>query len=78
MHCNCMWSFSKIEKAFSCLSSNNPIYSVLLLVLIYLSAAVIFFMLQLEFLPLVLVFVYIGAIAILCVVRKWPSKGKSS
>lgn len=66
----CLLSFSKIEKGISYLSSNNTVYSVLLLVLIFLSAPVIFFMLQLEFLPLV--FVYIGAIAILCEERKWP------
>ena len=43
----------------------NPVHSVLFLVLVFLGAASMLFILQLEFLPLSFIIVYVGAIAIL-------------
>ena len=43
----------------------NPIESVLCLVLTFISAAMLIFLLQIEFIPLVLIVVYVGAIAVL-------------
>jgi NADH-quinone oxidoreductase subunit J len=43
----------------------NPVHSVLFLVLVFLGAASMLFLLQLEFLPLSFIIVYVGAIAIL-------------
>lgn len=43
----------------------NPVHSVLFLVLVFLGAAGMLFVLQLEFIPLTFVIVYVGAIAIL-------------
>jgi len=43
----------------------NPVHSVLLLVLVFLCSAGMLFVLQLEFIPLTFIIVYVGAIAIL-------------
>ena len=43
----------------------NPVHSVLFLVLVFLGAAGMLFVLQLEFIPLTFIIVYVGAIAIL-------------
>ena len=43
----------------------NPVHSVLFLVLVFLNAAGMLFVLQLEFIPLTFIIVYVGAIAIL-------------
>nr|YP_010152749.1 NADH dehydrogenase subunit 6 [Aureoumbra lagunensis]QQW50397.1 NADH dehydrogenase subunit 6 [Aureoumbra lagunensis] len=43
----------------------NPVDSVLCLVLTFISAAMLTFLLQIEFIPLVLIVVYVGAIAVL-------------
>lgn len=43
----------------------NPVHSVLFLVLVFLSSAGMLFVLQLEFIPLTFIIVYVGAIAIL-------------
>ena len=45
--------------------SPNPVYSVLFLILAFLSAAVIIFLFKVDFLSLIYVIVYVGAIAIL-------------
>ena len=45
--------------------SRNPVYSVLFLILAFLSAAVIIFLFKVDFLSLIYVIVYVGAIAIL-------------
>jgi NADH-quinone oxidoreductase subunit J len=43
----------------------NPVHSVLFLVLVFLCSAGMLFVLQLEFIPLTFIIVYVGAIAIL-------------
>lgn len=47
------------------LTSNNPIYSVLMLVLIFIESAFILILLGVEFLAILFIIIYVGAIAIL-------------
>ena len=60
-------SFLAIILFFSLLIifSNNPVYSVFFLVLVFFGAAGVFFILNIEFVPLIFIVVYVGAIAIL-------------
>jgi NADH-quinone oxidoreductase subunit J len=51
--------------SFSVISATNPVNSVLFLVLSFISNSILLFLLQLEFLPLILIVVYVGAIAVL-------------
>ncbi len=46
-------------------SSRNPVHSVLFLILAFINAAVLFLMAGAEFLAMVLVIVYVGAVAVL-------------
>ena len=45
--------------------SNNPVYSVLFLVLTFFDTSALLFLLSFEFLPVVFIVVYVGAIAVL-------------
>jgi NADH-quinone oxidoreductase subunit J len=45
--------------------SKNPVYSVLFLILAFLNVSSLLFLLQLEFLPVVFLMVYVGAVAVL-------------
>ena len=45
--------------------SNNPVYSVLFLILNFCIAAIILFILEIEFLGLLFIMVYVGAVAVL-------------
>lgn len=45
--------------------SKNPIYSVLFLIFSFCNASILLFLLQLEFLPIAFLIVYVGAIAVL-------------
>jgi NADH-quinone oxidoreductase subunit J len=47
------------------ISSRNPVYSVLFLILAFINAAILFLMTGAEFLAMVLVIVYVGAVAVL-------------
>jgi NADH-quinone oxidoreductase subunit J len=51
--------------ALGVILSRNPVYSALLLVLCFFSAAIIWVMLDAEFLGIVLVLVYVGAVMVL-------------
>ncbi|MFN2333533.1 MAG: NADH-quinone oxidoreductase subunit J [Wenzhouxiangellaceae bacterium] len=51
--------------ALSVITSRNPIYSVLFLVLSFFSAACIWLLLEAEFLAITLVLVYVGAVMVL-------------
>jgi NADH-quinone oxidoreductase subunit J len=51
--------------ALMVISSRNPVYSVLFLILAFINAAVLFLMTGAEFLAMVLVIVYVGAVAVL-------------
>src|ERR1700750_3313062 len=51
--------------ALGVILSRNPVYSALLLVLCFFNSAVIWMLLQAEFLGIVLVLVYVGAVMVL-------------
>lgn len=51
--------------ALGVITSRNPVYSVLFLVLAFFSAACIWLLLEAEFLAIVLVLVYVGAVMVL-------------
>jgi NADH-quinone oxidoreductase subunit J len=48
------------------ISSRNPVHSVLFLILAFFNAAGLFVLLGAEFLAMILVVVYVGAVAVLC------------
>ena len=54
-----------LASAVMVVSSRNPVHSVLFLILAFINAAVLFLMAGAEFLAMVLVIVYIGAVAVL-------------
>lgn len=54
-----------VASAFMVIASRNPVYSVLFLILTFFNAAGLFVLLGAEFLALLLVVVYVGAVAVL-------------
>jgi len=54
-----------IGSAFMVISSRNPVHSVLFLILAFVNAAGLFILIGAEFLALILVVVYVGAVAVL-------------
>ena len=54
-----------IASAFMVISARNPVHSVLFLILAFVSAAGLFVMAGAEFLGLLLILVYVGAVAVL-------------
>jgi NADH-quinone oxidoreductase subunit J len=68
-----------IASALSVVTVGNPVYAVLFLVLSFFSAACIWMLLQAEFLAIVLVLVYVGAVMVLFlfVVMMLDVSGKS-
>lgn len=60
-----LFSIVLIASALSVITVGNPIYAVLFLVLSFFSAACIWVLLQAEFLAIVLVLVYVGAVMVL-------------
>jgi len=54
-----------LAAAFAVISSRNPVHSVLFLILSFFSAAGLFVLLGAEFLAMLLVVVYVGAVAVL-------------
>ena len=61
------WSFSAVlvGAALGVILSRNPVHSVLYLVLCFFNAAVLWLLIQAEFLAIVLVLVYVGAVMVL-------------
>ena len=59
------FSIFLLVSSFFVISSRNPVHSVMFLVLVFLSAAGLLFCLEVEFLALSFIIVYVGAIAIL-------------
>lgn len=61
------WLFAAvlIFAAIGVVSSRNPVYSVLFLVLAFFNSAVLWVLLEVEFLGIVLVLVYVGAVMVL-------------
>jgi NADH-quinone oxidoreductase subunit J len=60
-----LFSFIMIAAAFMVVASRNPVHSVLFLILTFFNAAALFVLLGAEFLALVLLFVYVGAVVVL-------------
>ena len=54
-----------VASAFMVISSRNPVHSVLFLILAFFNAAGLFLLLGAEFLSMILVVVYVGAVAVL-------------
>jgi NADH-quinone oxidoreductase subunit J len=54
-----------IASAFMVIASRNPVHSVLFLILTFVNAAGLFIMMGAEFLAMILVVVYVGAVAVL-------------
>lgn len=60
-----LFSAVMIASAFMVISSRNPVHSVLFLILTFFNAAGLFLLLGAEFLAMILVVVYVGAVAVL-------------
>lgn len=60
-----MFSVVLIISAMAVISAKNPVHSVLFLILAFFNAAGLFVMLGAEFLAMILVIVYVGAVAVL-------------
>ncbi len=58
-------SFILLASAVMVVSSRNPVHSVLFLILAFINAAILFLMSGAEFLAMILVIVYVGAVAVL-------------
>ena len=54
-----------IASAFMVISARNPVYSVLWLILTFFNSAGLFVLMGAEFLAMILVVVYVGAVAVL-------------
>jgi NADH-quinone oxidoreductase subunit J len=60
-----LFSAVMIASAFAVISARNPVHSVLFLILAFFNAAGLFILLGAEFLAMILVVVYVGAVAVL-------------
>jgi NADH-quinone oxidoreductase subunit J len=60
-----LFSALLLGSAFMVISSRNPVHSVLFLILAFVNAAGLFILMGAEFLAMILVVVYVGAVAVL-------------
>ena len=60
-----VFSLVMVSSAIMVISSRNPIYSALFLVLTFFTAAALWILLQVEFLAIALIVVYVGAVMVL-------------
>jgi NADH-quinone oxidoreductase subunit J len=60
-----LFSAVMIASAFMVIAARNPVHSVLFLILAFVNAAGLFLMLGAEFLAMILIVVYVGAVAVL-------------
>ena len=60
-----MFSFVTVACAFLVIGSRNPVHSVMFLILAFFNAAGLFMLAGAEFLALILIVVYVGAVAVL-------------
>lgn len=58
-------AFTAVAAAFMVVAARNPVHSVMFLILTFFSAAGLFILMGAEFLALLLVMVYVGAVAVL-------------
>ena len=60
-----LFAFVAVASAFMVISSRNPVHSVLFLILTFFNAAGLFMLTGAEFLAMILLVVYVGAVAVL-------------
>jgi NADH-quinone oxidoreductase subunit J len=60
-----LFAFAAIGSAFMVISARNPVHSVLYLILTFVNAAGLFLLTGAEFLAMILLVVYVGAVAVL-------------
>ncbi|WP_274628570.1 NADH-quinone oxidoreductase subunit J [Arvimicrobium flavum] len=60
-----LFAFVAIAAAFMVISARNPVHSVLYLILTFFNAAALFLLTGAEFLAMILLVVYVGAVAVL-------------
>ncbi len=60
-----LFSVVLIGSAFMVVTAKNPVHSVLFLILAFVNAAGLFLLLEAEFLAMILIVVYVGAVAVL-------------
>src|SRR3978361_67693 len=60
-----VFGLDPIASAFMVIASRNPVHSVLYLILAFVNAAGLFLLMGAEFLAMILVVVYVGAVAVL-------------
>lgn len=60
-----LFAFIAVASAFMVISARNPVHSVLYLILTFFNAAALFLLTGAEFLALILLVVYVGAVAVL-------------
>jgi NADH-quinone oxidoreductase subunit J len=60
-----LFSCVTVASAFMVIASRNPVHSVLFLILAFVNAAGLFLLLGAEFLAMILIVVYVGAVAVL-------------
>lgn len=60
-----LFSIVMIGSAFMVIAARNPVHSVLFLILAFVNAAGLFLLLGAEFLAMIIVIVYVGAVAVL-------------
>ena len=60
-----IFAFLMIASAIMVISARNPVHAVLFLILAFFNAAGLFVLLGAEFIAMILVIVYVGAVAVL-------------
>ena len=60
-----MFAFVAVASAVMVISARNPVHSVLFLILVFFNSAGLFVLMGAEFLAMILVVVYVGAVAVL-------------
>ncbi|ASY62397.1 NADH-ubiquinone oxidoreductase chain J [Sinorhizobium sojae CCBAU 05684] len=60
-----LFAFIAVASAFMVIAAKNPVYSVLFLILTFFNAAGLFLLTGAEFLAMILLVVYVGAVAVL-------------
>ncbi|AGF74563.1 NADH dehydrogenase subunit J [Bartonella australis AUST/NH1] len=60
-----LFAFIMLASAVAVVSARNPVHSVLFLILTFFNAAILFLLVGAEFLGLILLVVYVGAVAVL-------------
>ena len=60
-----LFAFVAIGSAFMVIAGRNPVHSVLFLILAFVNAAALFLLTGAEFLAMILIVVYVGAVAVL-------------